>query len=189
MSRLGGIGTLLLGMIAGTAVWIPAQADDHFAVAERLCLESAAEPVPALARADAEGWMPVPPLFAGSLPNGVLLKDARLKSDINRLYLLYVTTQASSDGQDNACTVIALPGDGDLMAQAERWAGVVSDDKKKGSARYSFFESEGRHLNGDEATAKFKTVPAAAPHYRYMAVSADRERSIVLYVAPEKSSN
>jgi hypothetical protein len=180
--------TILTLAISGAAG--AAQADDHFAVLERLCLKTGARPDAVIRAADSEGWMPVPPTFASSLPKDVLPKDARLKTDVNRLYIIYVGAQTTRDGsRDQNCNLIATPGDADLLVQADRWAGVKSTAKKRNSGEYAFLDIGGRHVPADQAETVVKSVEEAAPHYRYLAVSADKDVSVSAYVVPEKSAN
>lgn len=129
-----------LAIVLGLSIWATsASAQPAFDAFQNICVIANADRTAALAKADAEGWMPIPKAMLDAFqaskndPTGnVTDADGRMHSDKDGMTLLIVAKSDQIAPKKKVpariCAVAAIPGDADgLKSDASAFAGVSSD--------------------------------------------------------------
>jgi hypothetical protein len=151
-----------LAIALGLSIWATsASAQPTFDVFQNTCVTANADRAVALAKADADGWMPIPKAMLDAFqaskndPTGnVTDADGRMRSDKDGMTFLIV---AKSDQiapkkkvAARVCAVAAMPGDPDgLKSAAAAFASVSSDPAvvdQKDSIGFAWRNDGAKHI-------------------------------------------
>jgi hypothetical protein len=181
-----------LALAAGLA-GAPARAEPVLDTLQKLCVDTNADPVAALAAADADGWMPLPkPLLESfNASEEFTLEDGRMKSSREGLFLMAQGSGARRLGFDTLkvrlCAVGSMPGEAEATRTAvAEWAGVPPEARlsNQTDTGYVFEEKDGvRTAVGNPNNREARKLLGGG-NVRMVFVRADEQIVLVAYAVP-----
>ena len=154
--------TALLSLIACTLFGNAARADEAFDAFRNFCVASRAVAAPALAAADAAGWMPVPQQLLTQQP-ALQGADGRMRTTSGgALVLLTATGNLPQVGPARNCIIGVVPtGSSDLAGQLQAFAGVPKQaNASQPEGFYAWRDENGRHVPAENITSGGALVAA-----------------------------
>jgi len=141
----------------------PPELASTFATLQTYCLNGDVSVAALVARAEADGWLPVPRFMIPPLPQSLSLKDVGFKlktSDADMRILIGGAGTFAKSGQSfdvTLCGVARAPVDEDLLGDMVRWTGVSA--MSQGAQPMFVF----RERDGGRVPATIEDVRAGRP--------------------------
>jgi hypothetical protein len=181
-----------LALVAGLSLVMcgDARAEPAFAAFQRFCVAHHAARAPALADAEAAGWIKAPEFILDNMSVGHDEKvDGRMSPDSASSLMLLVGRQSKMLGRPvraDSCSVATGPSDGEQMrAAARKFAGVAPTRAPVADLPDQFIwrDQSGKHvptaLAGEEMIA---------PDVQMLVVYGDKRSTVVTLVVPREVS-